>query len=197
MKLLIIILLITINSSFAKTILFIGDSLTEGYGVAKKNSYPELLLKRLREEGFKDLKFINGSISGSTTASGPSRIRWYMKAKPDVLVLVLGANDGLRGIDPKITYANLEKVIQLAQKEEVVVLLVGVRMPPNYGKSFTDEFEQVFVDLAKKYKLPFIPQILKGVGGEKKFNQDDGIHPNEDGHKIMMETVYPKLKELL
>ena len=70
-------------------------------------------------------------------------------------------------------------------------------MPPNYGKSFTDEFEQVFVDLAKKYKLPFVPQILKGVGGEKMFNQDDGIHPNEDGHKIMMETVYPKLKELL
>ena len=111
MKLVIFILLITINSSFAKTVLFIGDSLTEGYGISKKNSYPELLYKKLKKEGYSDLKFINGSISGSTTASGLSRLRWYLKARPDILVLILGSNDGLRGIDPKVTYNNLEKVI--------------------------------------------------------------------------------------
>jgi len=197
MKFILVIALFFCAAIYGKTVLFLGDSLTEGYGVSKKDSYPELLLNRLKVKGYQDLKFINGSISGSTTASGHSRMRWFLKAKPDILVLVLGANDGLRGFETKVSYQNLEKVILLAQKENIKVFLVGVRMPPNYGKSFTDEFAQVFVDLAKKYKLTFVPQILKGVAGEKKLNQDDGIHPNEQGHQLMMETLYPKLKELL
>lgn len=197
MKFIFIIYLFFCTAIYGKTVLFLGDSLTEGYGVSKNDSYAELLLSRLKVEGHQDLKFINGSISGSTTASGPSRMRWFLKAKPDILVLVLGANDGLRGLEIKSSYENLEKVILMAQKEKIKVLLVGVRMPPNYGKSFTKEFSQLFVNLAKKYKLAFVPQILKGVAGEEKLNQDDGIHPNEKGHKLMMENIYPKFKELL
>ncbi|MBT6325045.1 MAG: arylesterase [Bdellovibrionales bacterium] len=197
MKYLIIFFLILVNSATANTVLFLGDSLTEGYGIKKSNSYPSLLQNKLKKEGYTTLKFINGSISGSTTASGLSRLKWYLKMKPSILVLILGANDGLRGIDPKITYNNLEKVILLAHKTKIKVLLVGLRMPPNYGEGFTDKFQQVFIDLAQKYKLTFVPQILKGVGGEILLNQEDGIHPNEKGHLKMMENVYPKLKELL
>jgi acyl-CoA thioesterase-1 len=195
--LLIISLLILTNFVQAKTIVFIGDSLTEGYGIDKNKSYPALIEKKLVADGHQNLKIINGSVSGSTSASGLSRLKWFKKAKPDIVVLALGANDGLRGIRAEVTFKNLEKVIKLANESEIKLLLVGLRMPPNYGKEYTEEFANVFSRLAKKYKLPFVPQLLKGVAGEASLNQEDGIHPNEKGSLKMMENVYPVLKELL
>ena len=193
---LIFVIFFTIGA-YGKTILFLGDSLTEGYGIDKSKSYPQLLINKLRSEGQKELKFINGSVSGSTSASASSRLRWFLKSKPDVLVLALGANDGLRGIDPSSTYKNLEKVIKKAKDQKVKVLLLGLRMPPNYGAKYTSDFENIFKKLANKYDLVFVPYLLKNVAGEKDLNQEDGIHPNEKGHEVMMKNVYPKLKSIL
>jgi acyl-CoA thioesterase-1 len=181
----------------AQTVLFLGDSLTDGYGVAKESSYPEILLKKLKGEGKVDVKILNVSVSGSTTASADTLLRWQLKAKPQILVLALGANDGLRAIDLSASKSNLEKVIKMAQKEKMKILLVGLEMPTNYGKKYTDEFKKMYVDLAKKYRIPLVPQLLKNVAGIKNLNQDDGIHPNEQGHEIMAQNVYPELKKLL
>lgn len=196
-KVLSMVLLISSFNLHAKTILFIGDSLTEGYGIPKEKSYPQLLLNQLKKEGYKDLKLINGSISGSTTASGLSRLRWFLKAKPNILVLALGANDGLRGITPQSTKKNLNEIIKKAKTNGLKIILAGLQMPPNYGKQFTKEFEKIYFDLAKEHKLELVPSLLKNVGGVKELNQEDGIHPNIKGHEILRDNVYPHLKKLL
>lgn len=194
-----IVALLFMSSGFAqaKTIVFFGDSLTEGYGVAKKDSYPYLIKDQLAKDGYKNVKVVNGSISGSTTASAPSRMRWFLKSKPDILVLALGANDGLRGISPENTEKNLDRVIDMAKKAKVKVILCGLRMPPNYGPDYRKKFVAVYKNLAQKHKVRFIPKMLEGVAGETAMNQEDGIHPNEKGHKKLKQTVYPHIKDLL
>jgi len=183
--------------SLAKTILFLGDSLTEGYGVERAAAYPKIIERRLIKEKISPLKILNGSISGSTSASAFKRLKFFLKAKPDILVLALGANDGLRGVDTETTYSNLKKTIELAKKNNIIVLLCGVRVPPNYGQEFNKRFIKVFSRLQQEFNLPFVEKILEGVAGNPKLNQDDGIHPNTEGHKILAETVYKKLRELL
>tara|TARA_R110002072_G_scaffold64203_3_gene159483 strand:+ start:94523 stop:95089 length:567 start_codon:yes stop_codon:yes gene_type:complete len=186
----------SISTYSETTILFLGDSLTAGYGVDKDKSFPEVIQRRLIKEGH-DVKILNGSISGSTSASALSRIRWYSRAKPTVLILALGANDGLRGVKVKTTKENLQKAITLAKKNKMKVLLAGMMLPPNYGKEFTSSFKKMYEKLSKDNNLTTVPFLLKGVAGEKDLNIEDGIHPNEKGHKIMADNVYPFLKELL
>ena len=183
--------------AYAKTILFLGDSLTEGYGVSRENAYPKIIEKKLLDEKLEGLKVLNGSISGSTSASAFKRLRFFLKAKPDILVLALGANDGLRGVKTETTYENLKKVIQLATDNKIKVLLCGVRVPPNYGEDYAKKFVAIFTKLQKDFNLTFVPRILEGVAGRADLNQADGIHPNEKGHEIMAHTVYLKLKDLL
>ncbi|AHI04754.1 lipase/acylhydrolase domain-containing protein [Bdellovibrio bacteriovorus W] len=177
--------------SFAqKKLIVLGDSLTEGYGVAKEAAYPALLEKKLHESGKKEWTVINAGVSGSTSASALSRMKWLFKNKPDVVLLALGANDGLRGLDVDASEKNLNAAIEYASKEKVRVILAGLYMPPNYGKAYTDKFKNMYESLAKKHKLTFIPFILDKVGGDPKYNLPDGIHPNEAGHKIISENVF-------
>lgn len=172
----------------------LGDSLTEGYGVSKESAFPALLEKKLNTTAEKKWTVINSGVSGSTTASGISRMKWLFKSKPHVVLLVLGANDGLRGLKPAESEKNLATAIEYAQKEKVKVILGGLYMPPNYGKEYTTEFRQMYERLAKKYKLVFIPFILDKVAGDPKYNLADGIHPNEEGHKIIAEHIFQSLK---
>jgi acyl-CoA thioesterase-1 len=177
-------------------ILFLGDSLTEGYGVKKEEAYPNLVEQSLIKKGY-DVKIINGGISGSTSASGLSRLKWFLKAKPNILFLALGANDGLRGQKVEKVKLNLDKIISFAKEKLLKVVLAQMLLPPNYGKEYTDSFKELYSELAKKHKIVFIPFMLKDVGGVKEHNIEDGIHPNQKGHKILSDRVVSYLEKLL
>lgn len=185
---------VTTDSATATTavrIVALGDSLTEGYGVAASEAYPVLLQDRLRETtGNKDITVVNAGISGSTSASAAGRLKWLLKTPTDLVILALGANDGLRGIKALETKKNLASAIELAKREKVLLVLAGMKVPPNYGKEYANEFEKTFADLAKQFQIPLIPFLLEGVGGEPTLNQADGIHPNAKGQKIVAKTVY-------
>lgn len=177
-------------------IIILGDSLTEGYKVAPEYSFPSQLEKKLIENGY-EVKIINGGVSGSTTASGASRLKWFLKAKPSILILALGANDGLRGLKIKDTKDNLDKIIVMAKKEGMKIILAGMRMPPNYGKEYREKFKNLYYELAKNHKIAMIPFLLRDVAGKKELNIEDGIHPNKEGYKIISNTVFNILKDYL
>lgn len=193
MKLFIIFLLFISTSVMAQTILFLGDSLTEGYQLSKEEAFPALIEKELKKE-YKKIKVINGGVSGATSASGMKRMDWYLKAKPDFLVLALGANDGLRGMKVTETEKNLSSVIEKAQQRGITVILAGMKMPTNMGEPYRTHFENIFPKIAKKYSIKLIPFILEGVGGRPEFNLPDGIHPNPKGHEIMAKTILKVLE---
>lgn len=188
------------QAAYAKdtVVLFLGDSLTEGLGVAPEAAYPALVEQELKADK-REVKVLNGGISGSTSASGVSRLKWHLKAKlkPEVLVLALGANDGLRGLSVPEMKKNLAEVVKLAKANQIRVLLAGMMMPPNYGKAYTDAYAQAFPAVAKDEGVPLVPFLLEGVGGERAMNQPDGIHPNEAGHKLLARNVLKYLKPLL
>jgi acyl-CoA thioesterase-1 len=175
-------------SSSAKTVLVMGDSLTEGYRLSKEEAYPYLMELELKKK-YPDVKIINGGISGSTSASAVRRLDWYIKAKPEIMILALGANDGLRGLKVEETSKNLEAVIMKAKSSGIRVIMSGMKMPPNYGKEYSDKFNQIFPRLAKKHELKLIPFILENVAGIPALNLPDGIHPNPEGHKVMAKNV--------
>ncbi len=181
----------------AKTrVVILGDSLTEGYGVSRDRAYPALVQKSLVSAG-KDVEIVNGGSSGSTSASAPSRMKWYLKGKPQIVVLALGANDALRGFSLAGTEKNLGEAIELAKQGGVKVLLAGMKVPTNYGKKYGDELEKIYVSLVKKHGVPLLPFLLEGVGGVPKNNLPDGIHPNETGHEIVAKLVEKHLAPLL
>ncbi len=192
-----IILLFSSFTFAQKKLIVLGDSLTEGYGVAKEAAYPALLEKKLHEAGKKEWTVINSGVSGSTTASAVTRMKWLFKSKPDAVLLVLGANDGLRGLKIEDSQKHLAAAIEYANSQKVRVILGGLYMPPNYGADYTGQFKKMYEALAKKYKVTFIPFILEKVGGNPKYNLADGIHPNEEGHKIIAENIFQVLKGAL
>ncbi len=175
-------------SVFSKTILVMGDSLTEGFRLAKEEAYPYLIEQELKKK-HPDIKVINGGVSGSTSASAMKRLDWYLRAKPDIMILALGANDGLRGVKTEETGKNLNAVIEKAKASGIQVILAGMKLPPNFGKVYTGQFNSLFPGLAEKHKLKFIPFILQDVAGNPSLNLPDGIHPNPEGHKVMAKTV--------
>lgn len=177
-------------------ILIIGDSLSAGLGVEPEEAYPFLIQARL-DAGKQGVILTNGSISGSTTASAVSRLKWFLRAKPDILVLALGANDGLRGLSTDEMSRNLEAAILLAKEKGIRVILAGMQLPPNYGPEYAAAFRDVFGLLAARHQIPFIPFLLEGVAGNAGLNQADGIHPNREGHKIIADTVFPFIQEQL
>lgn len=194
----------------ASSILVLGDSLTEGFGVAKEKAFPAVLERLLKSSekiesqvgaskgNAKEWRVINAGVSGATSASGLSRLRWHLRGeKPRILVLALGANDGLRGFSVAETEKNLDATIELARKNQLRVLLVGMQMPPNYGKSYRKEYQAVFERVAKRHKVNFLPFLLEGVAGDPKLNLKDGIHPNEVGHEKMADTVFKSLQRML
>jgi acyl-CoA thioesterase-1 len=177
-------------------ILALGDSLTEGYGVEKEEAYPFLLEQALRDRGH-DAEVVNAGISGSTSASALGRLKWYLRAKPDILILALGANDGLRGLSVAKMQQNLEQTIDLAQSRGMKVLLAGMQMPLNYGPEYTASFREAFPEVAERRQVALIPFLLEGVGGIPEMNIADGIHPNPQGHQVITQTVLQHLEPLL
>ncbi len=179
-------------------ILSLGDSLTFGLGVAPEKTWPVLLENKLRSTGFPEVKVVNAGSSGATTAFGVSAIKFQLKRqKPDIVIYALGANDGLRGIDPAASYKNMAAVMDQLKGSGIKVLLLGMRAPPNYGDKFPKDFASSFEKLAKTYELKFVPFFLEGVAGDPALNQADGIHPNEKGYDKVLDLIYPKVKELL
>jgi len=180
-------------ASARPVVVVLGDSLAAGYGVDKEESFPSLLEKKFKSDKV-DMKVINAGLSGSTSASGPSRMNWQLKAKPTHLLLELGANDALRGIDPADTTESLRKTIKIALDNHITVFILGMKAPPNYGKEFTLKFESIYINLSKEFKLDRFPFLLEGVAGDAALNQGDGIHPNAKGHQIIADHLYTFLK---
>ena len=178
------------------TILAFGDSLTAGSGVAVDDAYPARLERRLRQEGYA-YRVINSGVSGETTAGGLRRMDWALQSRPAIAIVELGANDGLRGLSPEMTRANLAQIIERFQAARVTVVLAGMRVPPNYGPEYSHAFAAVFSDLARHYHTPFIPFFLEGVAGVAGLNQADGLHPTSDGYGVVVERIWPVLRPLL
>jgi acyl-CoA thioesterase-1 len=174
-------------------ILALGDSLTEGYGVEPEEAYPYLLEQLLKEEGL-EVRVINGGFSGATSASAGTRLKWYFKMRPQIMLLALGANDGLRGLDIENMKQNLAKAIQMAQERQIKVVMTGMQMPINYGETYIKAYQEAFFELAREYELPMVDFLLEGVGGIPEMNLRDGIHPNPEGHQVIARNV---LKTLL
>lgn len=181
----------------SKRILVLGDSLTEGYGIEKDQAFPARLEKELAAKGLNGIEVINAGISGSTSASGVSRLKWHLKAKPDLVIIALGANDGLRGLPTEQLKKNIEELVTISKKNGIKVLLAGMKMPPNYGADYRKRFDQVYTEVAKKEKVPLIPFLLEGVGGRPELNLADGIHPNEKGHAKIVRNVIQYVLPLL
>lgn len=182
--------------AFAKKIIFLGDSLTEGYGVAQQAAFPALIQKKVDEDKLK-WTVISSGVSGSTTASALSRTKWVAKDKPEIIFLLLGSNDALRGLKISETEKNISEAIDWAQKNNIKVILGQLNAPPNYGKQYFNQFFDLFPRLAKKYKIDLAPFLLEDVAGRTELNQPDGIHPNEKGHRLVADTIYKFLKKNL
>jgi acyl-CoA thioesterase-1 len=181
-----------------KTIVFFGTSLTAGYGLDPSQSYPALIQNKIDSLGL-DYKVVNAGLSGETTSGGNNRIDWVLRQPVDVFVLELGANDGLRGIDPRESRKNLQSIIDKvkAKYPEAEIVMVGMEIPPSMGGAYGAQFRVIFRELAEKNELHLVPFLLKGVGGERLLNQADGIHPNAAGQKILAENVWGVLKDVI
>jgi acyl-CoA thioesterase-1 len=177
-------------------IVFLGDSLTAGYGLRREEAVPALIQARLDAAGY-DYDVVNAGVSGDTSAGGLSRLDWSLDGDVKVLVVELGANDGLRGLPVAALERNLDEIITRAKARGITVLLTGMEAPPNYGAGYTSQFRQVFRDLATRHKVPFIPFYLEGVAGIPSLNIPDGIHPNQAGSRIIEATVWKALEPLL
>jgi len=174
------------------TIVAMGNSLTEGLGVAETSAYPALLEGKLRAAGFA-CRVVNAGVSGETSSGALARVEWVMRLDPDIVIVETGANDGLRGIDPTLIRKNLMAIVQFFKAREVGVVLAGMRMVGNLGEDYTRRFASVYPEVARTEGVLLIPFLLEGVAADPELNQPDGIHPNEDGHRIIAETVLPYL----
>jgi len=179
-----------------RRVVCLGDSLTEGYGLAPEQSYPRVLERELRGRGLA-VRVVNAGISGSTSASAVSRMRWQLRARPDVVVLALGANDGLRGLDLGATRDHLARAIELAKSQGVRVVLAGMKIPPNYGPEYTRNFAALFPALAEEHGVTLLPFLLEGVAADPDLNQPDGVHPNARGAEIVARNVLAVLLPIL
>jgi acyl-CoA thioesterase I len=177
-------------------LLAFGDSLIHGYGLDAGATFPEQLESALQARGF-DVRVINGGNSGDTTAGGRARLDWALADKPDAVLVELGANDGLRGLDPGQTYDNLDAILTRLSAEKVPVLLAGMLAPRNLGAEYTQEFDSVFPRLAEKHGVPLYPFFLDGIALDPSLNQADGIHPNPAGVKVLVERISPQIVELI
>jgi acyl-CoA thioesterase-1 len=186
------------NLTPKKNILIFGDSLTAGLGVEPEEAFPAVLGKKIDSLGL-PYQVINAGLSGETSAAGKARINWLLKEKVDVFVLELGANDGLRGIPVSETRKNLQSIIDQvkAKYPDANLVMTGMEVPPNMGSKYASEFRVIFSDLAKKNNMSLVPFLLDKVGGVPELNQQDGIHPTPEGHKILAENVWVVLKENL
>jgi acyl-CoA thioesterase-1 len=181
-----------------RVILFLGDSITAGYGLDPEQAFPALIQEKIDAKSWK-FKVVNAGQSGDTSAGGLNRLDWLLKNRIDILILELGANDGLRGLPAETTRKNLQAIIDRTKGKypEAKVIVAGMKVPPNMGGDYGRKFEAVFVDLAKKNKAVLIPFVLEGVGGSRELNLADGIHPTAKGHEIVAANVWKVLEPVL
>jgi acyl-CoA thioesterase-1 len=181
-----------------KTIVFFGDSITAGYGLDPDEAYPAVIQRRLVESG-RAWRVVNAGLSGETTTGGLRRLDWILRQPVDIFVIELGGNDGLRGIPPEASRANLQAMMERirARYPNVVLVLAGMQLPTNLGPEHTREFAAMYPDLARTNHATLIPFFLEGVGGVPALNQADGIHPTAEGHCVVAENVWNAIKELL
>jgi acyl-CoA thioesterase I len=180
----------------APRIVFLGDSLTAGYGLSKEDAVPGLIQARLDEAGYR-YEVVNAGVSGDTSAGGLSRLEWSLEGPVEILVIELGANDGLRGLPVPQMKRNLSEIITRAKQRGITVILTGMEAPPNYGAAYTSEFRQAYRDLADEHDVIFVPFYLEGVAGNASLNIADGIHPNAAGSRIIERTVWRALEPVL
>lgn len=181
-----------------KRIIFLGDSLTAGYGVRQDQAFPALIAAKIRAANL-PFAVINAGVSGNTSADGLRRIDWLLQQKIDVLVIALGANDGLRGLPIDSLQSNLQAIVDKtkAKNPQVQIVIAGIQMPPNLGADYTKKFQRVFAEVAQKNHAALVPFLLSEVGGHRDLNQADSIHPTPAGQKIIAETVWRILEPLL
>ena len=184
------------KQSHLPRVVFLGDSLTAGLGVDQSQAFPALVGELLKQQG-RPVDVVNAGVSGDTTAGGLRRLDWLLKQKPDVVVVGLGGNDGLRGLDVKASEENLRQIIQKCQQAGAHVLLLGMLIPPNYGPEYVESFRAIYPKLAKETGVELVPFLLEGVGGDPRLNQPDGIHPTAEGHRVVAQNVLPHLRKVL
>lgn len=181
-----------------RVILFLGDSITAGYGLDLDQAFPALIQEKIDAKSW-NFKVVNAGQSGDTSAGGLNRLDWLLKNRVDILILELGANDGLRGLPAETTRKNLQAIIDRTKGKypEAKVIVAGMKVPPNMGGDYGRKFEAVFADLAKKNKAVLIPFVLEGVGGSRELNLADGIHPTAKGHEIVATNLWKVLEPIL
>lgn len=184
------------SAAAERVIVAFGDSLTAGFGVPADQAYPALLGERLRREGYA-YKVVNAGVSGDTTAGGLRRVDWALRLKPEIVILELGVNDALRGQNLASVRANLDQLVTRFQSAGARVLVAGMRLPPNYGTPYADDFYRLFSEVARARNAPYLPFFLEGVGALPRLNQADGIHPTAEGYVIVVEHLWPFLVPLL
>ncbi|MDP3607718.1 MAG: arylesterase [Methylophilus sp.] len=194
---LVLMLLVALPSQAASTILVFGDSLSAAYGLSTQQGWVSLMEERLKNERY-PYQVVNASISGETTAGGLTRLNQAIaQQKPSIMILELGANDGLRGLPVDAMQQNLTKMLEMAKQNNIQVLLVGMRIPPNYGPQYTQAFHQSYPTLAQQFKVKLVPFLLENVAGNRALNQDDGLHPTAEAQPIILETIWASLKTML
>ncbi len=185
-------------SSFAKTIMILGDSLSAGYGLNPQQGWVALLQQRLNQQFPKQHQVVNASVSGETTSGALARLPKLLQThKPDVVVIELGGNDGLRGQPPQMIQKNLAQLIQQSQKSQAKVVLLGMKIPPNYGAAYSQAFEKNHQTLSQQYKVKLHPFFMNGIAGNKNLMQKDLIHPNAVAQKILLDNAYPLIQGAL
>lgn len=172
------------------TILAFGDSLTAGFGVAEEESYPALLQARLLADGY-SVNVINGGISGETSSSGLSRVDWMLNTQPDIVIVEIGGNDALRGIDLALTSANIDEIVRKFSEIGAVVIVAGMQIIQNLGDAYVGEFAAIYPAVAEKHQAILIPFFLEGIAADPELNQDDFIHPNPAGYRVLVNHIYP------
>jgi acyl-CoA thioesterase-1 len=180
----------------APLVAFLGDSLTAGLGLAEDEAFPALIEAELREEGY-GVRVVNAGVSGDTSAGGLARLDWLLAQAPAVVVVGLGANDGLRGLPLEATEANLREIVRRSREAGVRVVLLGMRIPPSYGLDYAGRFERLYEEVADDLDVPLVPFLLDGVAARPAMNLPDRIHPNAAGHRRIAKTVYRYVEEEL
>ncbi len=185
-------------SSFAKTIMILGDSISAGYGLNPQQGWVTLLQQRLNQQFPKQHQVVNASVSGETTSGALARLPKLLQShKPDVVVIELGGNDGLRGQPPQMIQKNLAQLIQQSQKSQAKVVLLGMKIPPNYGAAYSQAFEKNYQTLSQQYNVKLYPFFMNGIAGNKNLMQKDLIHPNAAAQKILLDNAYPLIRGAL
>jgi len=189
---------LNLSAQDQQTILFFGDSITAGYGLAEEQAFPAFIQQKIDSLDL-NYKVINSGLSGETTAGGLRRIDWVLQQHVDIFVLELGGNDGLRGIDPLNTKKNLQGIIDKVTDTypNAEILLTGMEAPPNMGQTYTSRFREIYTELVNENDVKFMPFILESVAGNPSLNQPDGIHPTEEGHRIVADDLWGYLRPML